>query len=384
VIEIGIWKDMKEKILKHLVCPSCGEGLSLESFKKENSEIKDGLLICECQQWFPIIDFIPRLLLKNYRGNYRNFLKKHNLNHLKENAKYRFYANSSNKQVQESFASKWMSQPTWGIDGETAAFMREWILDKYGWRDREGFKKALGSKRKILDAGTGLGRVVANFCEVNKQGEVFGVDLSDAVEAAYQNTKQYPNAHVIQGDLTNLPFRAGFFDFIFSEGVLHHTRDTHKAFEVLSEFLAPKGEIAIYIYKKKGPIREFCDDYLRQSTIRLSDKECWDFSKRMTAFGKALSDLQIEFEVPENIPELGIKAGKYDMQRFFYSHVFKCFWNDRFSFDENNLINFDWYHPAYAYHHTPEEVKRWFQKADLQLVHLDVSESGIAARGLKP
>jgi len=375
---------MKEKILKHLVCPSCGEGLSFESFKKENSEIKDGLLICECQQWFPIINFIPRLLLKDYRGNYGNFLKKYDLNHLGENARQRFYGDSSKKQVQESFASKWMSQPTWGMDGETEAFMREWILDKYGWRDSEGFKKTLESKRTILDAGTGLGRVVADFSELNKQGEVFGVDLSDAVEAAYQNTKQYPNAHIIQGDLTNLPFRKGFFDFIFSEGVLHHAPDTHKAFEILSDFLAPKGEIAIYLYKRKGPIREFCDDYLRKSTIRLPDEECWEFSKRMTAFGKALSDLQIEFEVPEDIPELSIKAGKYNIQRFFYYHIFKCFWNDRFSIDENNLINFDWYHPAYAHRHTPEEVKAWFQESGLQVTHLNISESGITARGLKP
>lgn len=375
---------MKETILSLLACPSCGGDLILESFETERQEVREGMLKCACGQWFPIIACIPRLLLREYRGDYRDFIKTHGLNHLTQRHGISPYSILKEKQVQESFGSKWMCQPTWGTRGETKGFMKEWVLDKYGWGNSEGFEKAVKSKRHILDAGTGLGRVVADFCEVNKQGEVFGVDLSDAVEAAYQNTKQYPNAHIIQGDLTSLPFRKGFFDFIFSEGVLHHTPDTHKAFEVLSEFLAPKGEIAIYIYKEKGPIREFCDDYLRQSTIRLSDKECWEFSKRITAFGKALSDLQIEFEVPEDIPELSIKAGKYNIQRFFYYHVFKCFWNDRFSFDENNLINFDWYHPAYAYRHTPEEVKGWFQKAGLQLVHLDVSESGIAARGLKP
>lgn len=375
---------MKEKILKHLACPSCGEGLSLENFKKENSEVKDGLLLCSCQQWFPIINFIPRLLLKGYRGNYRNFLKKYALSQLKGNAQQKSYTGSSNKQVQKSFGSKWMSQPTWGITGRTKSFMREWILSKYGWGDRGGFQKAIESKRNILDAGTGLGRELSNFCEACKNGEVFGIDLSDAVEGAYQNTKQYPNAHIIQGDLMNLPFKRRFFDLIFSEGVLHHTPDTHKAFEVLIKFLGPKGEIAIYVYKKKGPVREFCDDYLRGFTTHLSERECWGFSKMMTNFGKSLSDLQIEFEVPEDIPALGIKAGKYNLQRFFYYHIFKCFWNERFNFDENNLVNFDWYHPAHAHRHTVEEVKAWFQKAGLELVHLDISDSGITARGLKP
>ena len=277
-----------------------------------------------------------------------------------------------------------MSQPTWGTTGETKAFMREWILDKYGWGNSESFKKVMESKRHILDAGTGLGRVVADFCEVNKSGEVFGVDLSDAVEGAYQNTKKYQNAHILQADLMNLPFNRGSFDFIFSEGVLHHTPNTQTAFEVLVNYLAPKGEISIYIYGKKGPIREFCDDYIRQSTTKLSAEECWEFSKRITTLGRALSDLQIEFEIPEDIPALSMRAGKYNLQRFFYYHIFKCFWNDRFTFDENNLINFDWYHPAYAHRHTPEEVRAWFQKSGLQVTHLDISESGITARGLKP
>jgi SAM-dependent methyltransferase len=375
---------MKEKILSVLVCPSCGKGLNLESFRKEKGEVREGILQCPCGQWFPIINFIPRLLLQEYRGDYKGFIHSYGLNHIDRNNDLSVHPISQEKQVQESFGSKWMSQPTWGTSGETKAFMKEWVLDKYGWGNSEGFKKAMESKRNILDAGTGLGRVVADFCEVNKQGEVFGVDLSDAVEGAYQNTKQYPNAHILQADLMSLPFKKGSFDFIFSEGVLHHTPDTHKALEVLIEFLAPKGEIAIYVYKKKGPIREFCDDYLRQSTIRLSDKDCWEFSKRMTTFGKTLTDLHIKFEVPEDIPALGMKAGKYNLQRFFYYYIFKCFWNDQFNFDENNLVNFDWYHPAHAHRHTAEEVKAWFQEAGLELVHLDISESGITARGLRP
>jgi SAM-dependent methyltransferase len=375
---------MKEKILSVLACPSCGKDLNLESFRKEREEVREGILQCLCGQWFPIINFIPRLLLEEYRGDYRGFVNSYGLNHLDQNNAVCVHSFSKEKQVQESFGSKWMSQPTWGTGGETKAFMMEWILDKYGWGNQESFKNAMESKRNILDAGTGLGRVVAEFCEVNERGEVFGIDLSDAVEGAFQNTKQYPNAHIIQGDLMHLPFKGRFFDLIFSEGVLHHTPDTHKALEVLIRFLAPSGEIAIYVYKKKGPIREFCDDYLREITTHLSERECWEFSRRMTGLGKALSDKRIEIEIPEDIHELKMQAGRYDLQRFFYYHIVKCFWNDRFTFDENNLINFDWYHPAHAQRHTPEEVKAWFRRAGLQLIHLDVSESGITARGLMP
>ncbi|MBM4347466.1 MAG: methyltransferase domain-containing protein [Deltaproteobacteria bacterium] len=371
---------MKEHILSLLVCPPCKANLTLQSFTQEHKEVKDGFLLCSCGQWFPIIHFVPRLLLREYRGDYRDFIKAYGLNHLEAKDFISPHFVSREKQVQKSFGSKWMSQPTWGINGETKSFMRDWILDKYGWRNREGFKKAMESKRNILDAGTGGGRVVADFCEVNKDGEVFGVDISEAVEAAYQNTKRYPNAHIIQADLMELPFRKPMFDFILSEGVLHHTPDTRKAFETLQSFLISGGEIAVYIYKKKGPIREFCDDHLRQFTTQFSEQECWEFSKRMSAFGKTLSDLHIEFEVAEDIPPLSIKAGKYNLQRFFYYHIFKCFWNDRFTFDENNLINFDWYHPAHAWRHTPEELRTWCTQNDLDILWWLEEESGMTFR----
>jgi len=374
---------MQEKILDFLICPACKRRLSLQVFIKEDGEVKEGLLECSCGQWFPVINSVPRLLLGEYRGGYEEFLRRYSLKHLKGKIQVAPDSDSSKIQVQKSFASKWTSQPLWGTAGETKRFMKEWKLKKYGWENAKGFKRSLANRKRILDAGTGLGREAIDFCEACSGGEVFGVDLSEAVDAAYVNTRKYSNIHIIQADLMKLPFRKRIFDFIFSEGVLHHTFDTEKAFQTLLKFLAPEGEIAIYIYIKKGPIREFCDDYMRQFTTKLSDKECWEFSRKMTQLGKALSDLRIEFEIPEDVPVLEIKAGKYDLQRFFYYHIFKCFWNDRFTFDENNLINFDWYHPANAHRHTPEEVKAWFQRAKLRLVHLDISESGISARGRK-
>ena len=374
---------MKEKALDLLVCPDCHRTLTLKTFAESDGEVRDGLLECSCGLWFPIIHFVPRLLLGEYREDYGEFLKTHGLKRRNPRPQLIRRSESSRTQVQASFSEKWTSQPSWGTRGETKTFMREWMLQKYGWGDLRGLKKSLRGRRRILDAGTGLGREAIEFAEVCERGEVFGVDLSEAVDAAYLNTRSYPNVHIIQADIMRLPFRKNRFDFIFSEGVLHHTPNTKAAFEALLGHLAPKGEIALYVYVKKGPIREFCDGYLRQFTTKISSQDCWRFSRQMTQFGKALSDLHIEFEIPEDIPALKIKAGRYNFQRFFYTHVFKCFWNDRFTFDENNLINFDWYHPANAHRHTPEEVAGWLHKKKLKLIHLDVSESGITARGIK-
>jgi hypothetical protein len=62
--------------------------------------------------------------------------------------------------------------------------------------------------------------------------------------------------------------------------------------------------------------------------------------------------------------------------------VGRCF-NPAFSFDENNLVNFDWYHPVDAHRHTVEEVKSWFEEAGLQEIVITEPESGIGARGKK-
>ena len=382
---------MKQCILGFLRCPCCRGELKLEVFDSEEREVKEGILYCPALHWFPIYNFVPRILGATARADYKMFILKWKNKmadfHIKieEGDIVRRNKDVSRDilQTQGSFGNKWNSQPFWGILGETRSFMREWILTKYGWGDERGFRKAIADKKTILDAGTGLGRDAINFAFGNPDALIFGVELSDCVEHSYKNTVDYPNIHIIQADIMNLPFKEGIFDLIFSEGVLHHTPDTKKAFNGLIPYVSVQGEIAIYVYCKKGPIREFCDDYIRAYTTELSAEECWKFCEGITNLGKILTDIKIEFEVPEDIPLLHIKTGRYDLQRFIYYNILKCFWNERFSFKENNLINFDWYHPPYAWRHDPKEVEDWFKENGLMIAHKNVEESGITMRGIK-
>lgn len=107
--------------------------------------------------------------------------------------------------------------------------------------------------------------------------------------------------------------------------------------------------------------------------------------KPITALGKALTDLHVEVTVPQDIPYLDIKAGKYDLQRFLYYQVLKCFWNDIFTFEENNFGVFDHYHPTYAHKHTEEEVVSWFQETNMRdiVVHRR-SPNGISVLAKAP
>ncbi len=104
----------------------------------------------------------------------------------------------------------------------------------------------------------------------------------------------------------------------------------------------------------------------------------------LTTTSAALAELKVEIEVPVDVPVLGIRAGRYDIHRLMYYTMFKCYWNDRLSFDENVHVNFDWYAPRYAWRHTREEVQGWVVAAGLRAVHESVDESGITVRAELP
>ena len=56
---------MREDSVKHFVCPTCRESLSIESVEeREGDRIKKGFLICSIgEHRFQINGFIPRFLL---------------------------------------------------------------------------------------------------------------------------------------------------------------------------------------------------------------------------------------------------------------------------------------------------------------------------------
>ena len=349
---------MKRSLLEHVVCPSDRGPLTLAGAVDQDGEILEGRLICAAGHAYPVTGGVPRLL---------------DPERLADEA----------QQTQASFSEKWRRIPDHGIEAASRQFYVDWYLERYGFGSLEGLRAFLAGKRYVLDAGTGTGRDALLYGQ-HTQGQVFALDLSESVGFAQRHAAHLPNVHVLQADLTRLPFREGFFDYIASDQVLHHTPDTRASFSYLARFLSGGGEIAAYVYKKKGPVREFCDDFLRSRYTAASAEECYTFARAMTRLGKALSELQVEVDIPDDIPALGLKAGRQDLQRFLYWHVFKCYWNEALDFETNVMTNFDWYHPRYAHRHTPEEVQQWCEALGLGVVRLHVIESGISVRARKP
>ena len=286
---------------------------------------------------------------------------------------------SEQRQTKDTFGFKWEKRDTYESPAVQAEW-RRWLFEKYFDGDQKALSDMLGTDRKkILDAGCGSGGSgLLLFGDYLNDHDYVGVDISDAVVVAQQRFKERGlSGRFVQSDLNSIPQDYGPFDMIFSEGVLHHTDSVASAISTLSKRLAVGGRFLFYVYVKKAPVREFTDDFVRDSIAELSDEDAWNALLPLTKLGKVLGDLNIQIDVEEDIPQLGIQKGKHNLQRLFFYKICKAYYRPDYSIDEMNHINFDWFRPSNCYRHTPEEIKSFCEAAGLLIERLHVGESGI-------
>jgi len=298
--------------LKTLVCPQSGSDLELDVSKWQDDEIVEGALISPEGKRYPIHNGIPRFV--------------------------------SSEEYTDTFGFQWNRHARIYFDNK----------DEYRiYSTRDQLRQKLGlfqekvTAKTVLDIGCGTG---ANGAAISEWGakEVFCVDLSSAVEAAYANTRHLGNVHVIQANLFNLPFKRETFDVIYSIGVLHHTCGTGKAFLSLVPFLSRSGVIAIWVYADSPDLPQRLSDKIRSVTTRMNPRIlyglCW---------------LAVPAYYVYKIPILG-KA----LFHFLPPISKEPYWEDRV------LDTFDWYSPQYQWKHTYPEVHEWFKEANLSDIHL--------------
>jgi len=291
---------MKTSVLDAIVCPACKNPLTLRVDAKEGAEVTEGRLTCQgCGESYPITGGVPRFVPKDA------------------------YA--------QSFGYQWNWFRTVQLDSINQTTESEEALQgATGWRDDEF------SGRRLLDAGVGAGRFADRAAA--KGAEVFGVDLTMAVDAAYRNIGTRANVHLFQADIFALPFREHTFDLAYSIGVLHHTPDPKQAFSHVASTVKHGGKLAVYLYARYGPSHK-ASDAIRVLTTRLPLKVMW-----------GLSAISIPLYYLYRVPVLG-KAFQL-LCPISMERDARWRWLD----------TFDWYTPTYQFKYLYPEIFRWFRE----------------------
>ncbi len=105
----------------------------------------------------------------------------------------------------------------------------------------------------VLDAGCGGGRYSAAWAKLGAKN-VTGIDFSEiGIQTAHERTAgKFPNLKIEMGDALNIPFPDNSFDCVFSNGVLHHSRDWQKGTHETLRVLKPGGFGWLYLIESPG------------------------------------------------------------------------------------------------------------------------------------
>lgn len=120
--------------------------------------------------------------------------------------------------------------------------------------------------KTVLEVGCGAGR----FTELllGAGARVFACDLSQAVDANYENCRGWPDYFVCQADARRLPVLPHSFDFVLCIGVIQHTPSPEATIAALAQQVRPGGTLVIDHYAPYYA-QNFLQRNLRRMLIRL-------------------------------------------------------------------------------------------------------------------
>lgn len=282
------------------------------------------------------------------------------------------------KQTIGGFGYQW-NKSQFGHEEGSLSYSKELFFSRYKISEDE--LGTMLSGKIVLDPAIGSGRVERIFGQYPEM--IYAVDLSDAIYAAKTNLgNKYP-LRLVKANMFKLPFKDESFDAIICHATLQHTGDAFNALKKLIAKLKSGGIIFFDVYKKPAPIRDMADEYIRQIVSDMPEEKTWELLKPLTELGMDLAKLNVKITVRHDIPFLGIKAGEYDIQRFIYYYLLKLFWHEGCDFENNHLVNFDWYYPKIAKKYTEEEVCKWLSVLQLDIMKYAATEGGIGVIAVK-
>jgi len=148
-----------------------------------------------------------------------------------------------------------------GIEGYFAIKYAEFA--KNTEKAREEYRKLAGKaasivqEGKLLEIGPGPGFISIEIAKLLPEMEITGLDISDTmIEIAKKNAEENGLSGRIEfkkGDASKMPFGDSSFDFIISNGSLHHWKKPNQIFNEIYRILKPGCRALIDDLRKDAP-----------------------------------------------------------------------------------------------------------------------------------
>jgi SAM-dependent methyltransferase len=305
---------MKETLLQYLLCPSCQGEIALSANERDGGEIISGQLRCgDCRSSFPIRNGVPR------------------------------FAGSEGDEQQCDTAGNFGAQ--WLVFDHLGPHHERQFLDWIAPVTPEFVRDQV-----VLEGGCGKGRHTRLIGQWGAR-DVIGIDLSMAVEAAFRNTRDLPNVHIIQADIYRLPLRR-CFDYAFSVGVLHHLPDPRGGFASLVGRVKSGGAISAWVYGREnnGWIVRFVNPLRERITSKLPPRLLYFLSYLPAAILYAA--LRLIYA-----PADGTKLARHLFYADYLGYI------ARFPFREIHNIVHDHLTAPVAFYLRRKEFDQWFDDA---------------------
>jgi SAM-dependent methyltransferase len=331
---------MRNELLDHLACPSCGGDFSLHADNVDGDHVISGTLTCDdCGRVYAVVGGVPRL--NTEMGGL--------------------------ERVAQTFGYEWKQHHAGRLEDETVfGLTRE--------QDWAYFVEATGLDADdlrgdvVLDAGCGSGRLTSQMAESGARAAI-GMDINEAVDEAFAAWRHLPNLHVVQGNVFAPPFKERNFDLVWSNGVIHHTPDAEGAHRSLTSLVKPGGVLYVWVYAKRFNPFRFTKDVL--DALRVTKLPEPVLLRVANGFAYVSIGMLRGYQLVRKLPGLEPET----------THARRTVRNR--TVDELKLTWFDALSPEYDSRHSEAEVIGWFENAGFREIHA-IEEPKVGVRGVAP
>ena len=323
---------MKRGLLSRLACPACGGELrfsALDDFPlTENHDAAGGRLACaRCKAEYSIEAGVPRLV----PGALERDAEK----------------------TRDAFAFEWARYPG-SLPEDEPILLEESQLAAPDFRAKQ-----------VLDAGCGMGRYAIAALALG--AEVVALDLSDSLLRLAEVAPKWPKLHVVQGNLLCPPLKPSQFDLVYSHGVLHHTSDTRAAFKRVAALVKPGGQLSVWLYGRAGRYADFATNPLKNESgfAARHRRLAWLIvgARHFVSDAVRAVTTRLPMRLSYALSFVLAALGAIPLVKYLTFSVHP-------GFMVRVIENFDWISPPYQWHHTKEELRRWFEEEGFEVLRV--------------